>query len=70
VKFELYEQERVPYYLLVYPEDLKAKIYRLAEDGYRKEGDFNRERYRFELDECRNAIDFERVFRRFRKGRS
>jgi Uma2 family endonuclease len=70
VKFELYEQERVPYYLLVYPEDLKAKIYRLAEDGYRKEGDFNRERYRFELDECRNTIDFERVFRRFRKGRS
>ena len=34
VKFELYEREGVPYYLLVYPEIKKVKLYSLADGRY------------------------------------
>jgi len=34
VKFELYEREGVPYYLLVYPEIRRMKLYRLLEGRY------------------------------------
>ena len=34
VKFELYEREGVPHYLLVYPETKRMKLYRLLEGRY------------------------------------
>lgn len=34
VKFELYEREGVPHYLLVYPEIKKVKLYTLADGRY------------------------------------
>lgn len=34
VKFELYEREGVPYYLLVYPEAGRIKLYRLINGKY------------------------------------
>ncbi len=66
-KFEIYQEERVPYYILVYPSDLKAKLYRLDGNVYRKEGDFTSEIYSFKETHCKAAIDFDRVFKRFRK---
>ncbi len=39
IKFALYEAEQIPYYVLVYPEDLKAKIYSLEDHRYRKAAD-------------------------------
>ena len=66
-KFNLYESERVKYYVLVYPDDLKAKIYKLKNGKYDKEGDFTKERYLFDDIECEIELDFEKVFRRFRK---
>ncbi len=44
VKFELYEREGVPYYMLVYPELNKLKLYRLIEGRYvaeRTEGELS-----------------------------
>jgi len=67
-KFELYEKEKVPYYIIVYPNDLKAKIYRLEDKNFSKVGDFSKEvAYLDEADQCKTKIDFERVFRRLRK---
>jgi len=65
-KFEIYEKEKVNYYILIYPDDLRAKIYRLKDSKYDKEGDFLLESYDFEETTCRVSLDFERVFRRFR----
>ena len=65
-KFEIYEKEKVNYYILVYPNDLRAKIYRLKGSKYDKEGDFLLESYDFEDTTCGVSLDFERVFRRFR----
>lgn len=67
-KFDLYEAEKVPYYIIVYPHDLKAKVYKLEDKNYSKVGDFSDEvAYLDEPQECKSKIDFERVFRRLRK---
>ena len=65
-KFGIYEFEKVKYYILVYPEDLKAKIFKIKDDKYTKVGDFTTESYDFEESECRVNLDFKKVFERFR----
>ena len=65
-KFEIYEKEKVKYYIILYPNDLRAKIYKLKGSKYDKEGDFLLESYNFEDTTCGVSLDFERVFRRFR----
>jgi len=69
-KFKLYEEERVPYYIIVYPNDFKAKIYKLEEGKYTKEGDFLTETYTFKETPCNASIDFEKVFHQLREKRS
>ena len=66
-KFAIYEEEKVPYYVLIYPDDLRAKIYKLRDSRYDKEGDFLMESYRFEETTCGVELDFEKVFRRYRQ---
>ena len=65
-KFDLYEKERVLYYILVYPNDLKAKLYKLDGKSYLKQGDFLNQSYTFEDLPCPISLDFEKVFQRFR----
>ena len=67
IKFQIYEREKVTYYILVYSDDLTAKIYKLDGKRYDKEGDFYYESYRFDDLTCTVELDFEKVFRRFRK---
>jgi Uma2 family endonuclease len=66
VKFKIYEEEKVSYVVFVYPEDLIAKIYKLKDDKYSKEGDFSIETYEFKELECPAKINFARVFKKFR----
>ena len=65
-KFEIYEKEKVKYYILIYPNDLRAKVYRLKDSKYDKEGDFLQDSYLFEETTCNISLDFKRVFKRFR----
>ena len=66
-KFAIYETEKVKYYIIVYPDDLIAKVYKLDGKKYDKQGDFSEETYEFENTTCGISINFEKVFRRFRK---
>ncbi len=66
-KFDIYEKEKVKYYIIVYPDDLKAKVFKLDGKTYDKQGDFLKESYNFEETTCSVTIDFEKVFKRFRK---
>ena len=66
-KFELYQKEKVPYYIIVYPNDLRAKIYKLDGKEYEKVDDFTHELMDFDDLECGVKINFEKVFRRFRR---
>ena len=51
-KFSIYEEEKVKYYILVYPDDLKAKVYKLDGKEYDKQGDFTTQTYSFDEIEC------------------
>jgi len=66
VKFDLYEAEGVLYYILVYPDDLKAKAYILKDGKYRKIADFTHEKLLFKELDCDLELDFERVFRKYK----
>ncbi len=67
-KFSIYEKEQVHYYVLVYPDDLIAKVYKLENRKFYLEGRFDRETYRFEETKCGVTLDFERVFKKFRRS--
>lgn len=66
IKFSLYEAEKVPFYILLYPEELKAKIYMLEKNKYEKVIDLVEGSFDFEGIECAAKIDFDFVFERFR----
>ena len=67
VKFNIYENEKVNYYILVYPDDLKAKVYKIKNNKYIKVGDFTNEKLDFEDIDCDLELDFNKVFQRFRR---
>jgi len=67
VKFDIYEAEGVQYYILVYPNDLKAKVYSLKEGKYIKVGDYTHEVLEFDDIKCSMSLDFAKVFQKFRK---
>jgi Uma2 family endonuclease len=66
-KFDIYEAEKVKYYIIVYPDELIAKVYRLDDKKYDKQGDLSEEIYTFEDTLCGVSLDFKKVFKRFRK---
>lgn len=65
-KFSIYEAQKVIYYMIIYPDDLIAKVYKLDEKKYDKQGDFSEEVYEFKETKCKISIDFKRVFKRLR----
>jgi Uma2 family endonuclease len=65
IKFEIYQQEGVAYYVLVYPDLLTAKIYQLDDGKYKKRGDYNDANYLFELGECTIDFNFNNLFKHF-----
>ena len=66
-KFQKYEAEKVMYYIIVYPDELYAKVYKLKDGKYDKQGDFSKESYAFEETLCKASVNFGKVFKRFRK---
>ena len=64
-KFNIYEAQQVEYYILIYPDDLVARVYKIKNDRYIKMGDFSKERLEFEDIECDLSLDFEKVFKKF-----
>ncbi len=66
-KFDKYEAEKIKYYIIVYPDELYAKVYKLKEGKYDKQGDFSKESYVFEETFCKASVDFDKIFKRFRK---
>ena len=64
IKFDIYEKEKVNYYVIVYPDDKKVKIYKLYGNKFEKEGDFFDEVYEFTAIPCEVSLDFKRVFKK------
>lgn len=64
LKFDLYQNEGVKYYILVYPESKKAKVYKLIDFVYRKIGDYSDEIFTFDVDSCKIDFDFSFIWRK------
>jgi len=67
LKFRLYQEEGVKYYVLVYPKELLAKIYCLEAGKYKKMAECDKDAFSFEGITCPFNLDFAEVFKRFRK---
>jgi len=63
-KFGIYEKEGVKFYILVYPDDLRAKIYKNENGEFKKVGDFCKEKFKFDF--CEVEVDFDEVFKKYR----
>ncbi len=69
-KFKIYEypkEREVKYYILVYPNDLIAKVYKNHNFKFRKVGEFDREIVDFIDIKCEFNLNFEAIFKRFRE---
>jgi Uma2 family endonuclease len=62
VKFYLYAQEGVPWYVLVYPQYRKAKIYGLQNGRYSLIADLSQDAWPFAIQDCSGEIDFSRLW--------
>ena len=62
LKYNLYEQEGVDYYIIVNPKESIAKVYRLHNGKYIKVCDAYEEQVEFELDKCSFVFDFEKIW--------
>ncbi|NPA41983.1 MAG: Uma2 family endonuclease [Aquificae bacterium] len=58
----LYEREGVEYYVLVYPNLKKARIFRLKDGKYIKVFEAVQDTYEFELKKCSVPLDFSKVW--------
>ena len=63
-KFKLYEREGVATYIIVDPDTEKAEIFELHEGEYQLVQEIDKEGvYRFDNQECKTEIDFQKVFK-------
>ncbi len=62
IKFDLYAREGVRNYILVYPEQKKAKLFAWQNGCYVKRKDTTLERESFELGDCRIEFDFAKIW--------
>lgn len=63
MKFELYQQEGVLFYILLYPDNRLAKVYHNDVGGFRKTADYGNEIAEFTFKRCGFPIDFSTVWR-------
>jgi len=66
LKYMIYEEEKVKYYVLVFPNELIAKVYKLNGNKYEKVGSFREEKVEFDI-ECSLTVDFDNIFKRFKE---
>lgn len=64
LKFELYQQEGVKTYILVYPQEEKIIQYNLTTDLYRKKGDFHTDIFSVTIDNCLIRFDCAQIWQR------
>jgi len=62
LKYDLYEQEGVEYYIIVDPKEEIAKVYRLLYGRYIKVCDAYEESVKFEIKNCSFDFDFSKIW--------
>ena len=62
VKYNIFQEEGVKYYILVEPKGNFAEVYKLVNGYYKLEGEFTTETYSFEIDDCKMEFNFANIF--------
>jgi len=62
LKYRLYQDNGVKYYILVEPTGAFAEVYELEDDIYRLKGEFKEESFVFDIDRCKIDFSFKEVF--------
>ncbi|KIM11796.1 MAG: hypothetical protein KU38_06415 [Sulfurovum sp. FS08-3] len=62
LKYHLYQDNRVDYYIIVEPAGMFAEVYRLYKDKYRLEGELTTQSYTFHLEDCEIEFSFKDIF--------
>lgn len=66
LKFDCYQEQGVKYYILVYPDDLAAKVYKHDGEKLGKAAECDTETFSFGEVTCPFLFDFSAIFKRFR----
>ena len=66
IKLRIYADEKVPYYVIVYPDELRASVFKLKGEHFIKVADLTHENLDFDELPCLASVDFDAVFKRFR----
>ncbi|WP_028950039.1 Uma2 family endonuclease [Sulfurihydrogenibium subterraneum] len=62
IKYELYQREKVKYYILVYPQGLKkVRVYKLEGDVYKKDFEGFEGVYQVDLQKCKINLDMSKI---------
>ena len=62
IKYNIFQEKGVKYYILVEPKGNFAEVYKLTNGLYRLEGEFTIEKYTFEIDDCKIDFNFTNIF--------
>jgi len=62
IKYNIFQEQGVKYYILVEPKGGFAEVYKLENGFYKLQGEFTDEIYSFELDDCKVAFNFDNIF--------
>ena len=66
IKFSIYEDQGVKFYIMVYPEDLIAKIYQHSGEKFRKIAECDTEIFFFDKVKCPFSFNFSNIFKHFK----
>ena len=62
IKFQLYENQKVPFYIIVSPTKKIAHIYKIENDKYKLFKEVSNENVEIEFENCKTSIDFSKIF--------
>ena len=61
-KFDIYQQQKIPYYLIVSPEQETVEVYEIEHDEYILRKTDHAFEYVFSLEDCISTIDFNNIW--------
>jgi Uma2 family endonuclease len=67
LKYTIYAKEGVKYYVLIYPHELIAKVYKNKNFHFEKVGEFDTDTIKFTNLKCPFSFHFHSIFNRFRQ---
>jgi len=63
LKFQIYQSQKVKFYIIINPVNEKAEVYQLEEEYYVNKGEFAHEHFLCEWNDCKLNFDFSKIWK-------